>query len=126
MLLGYRSPSEISKTIAQRAAHLVVEGEDRLDVFRALRKVYGVRSKLVHEGKEADAASVVLLQQFLMAALPAVAAAHPIEKHDVLVAALDEANFREPEVLRAVQAAQWARYVPIASLCRSYLAEGGK
>lgn len=124
VLMGYNAPNELSKTISQRSAHLVAEGEPAFDVYRSVKKVYSVRSKLVHAGKPADAASLTLLQQFLMAALPAVAAAHPMANHDELVEALDSANFCTPAMMASVRTATWARYVPIVDLCRAYL--GGR
>lgn len=121
VLLGYHSPNELSKTIAQRCAHLVAAGDDAHDVFRVVKKLYGVRSKLVHEGKATDTRSLTLLQQLFMAVLPAVASAHPMTRHDELTTALDLANFTKVAMISQIRSSQWAQYVPIADLCRAYL-----
>ena len=73
-LLGENVKSEITFRLSQRGAILTSAGEGAELVFKTLRKLYSIRSKLVHEGKSVDKQSVVRMEQFLMRAIPSMAA----------------------------------------------------
>jgi len=73
VLFGDTEP-ELSYRIGLRAAHLVARSEGAILVQQAIRRLYRGRSKAVHRGAAADLADVALWQQFLMRAIPSVAA----------------------------------------------------
>lgn len=66
--------SELTYRISMRAAQLIGGGEDALRVQSAVKKLYGIRSKIVHTGKVADVEYVDVWHQLLMRAIPTVAA----------------------------------------------------
>ena len=118
VLLGHKSPGEISRSLAQRGAHLVAAGPAAATAFSHLKRLYGLRSKVVHDGKEPGFDDLTLLQQFLMAALPRVAAL-AASSHTELVRALDDANFGAAATVDAlhVSGSTWWNYVDFPSLC---------
>jgi hypothetical protein len=50
LLLERNDKSEITETLALRAAHLISAPSTRLMVYRDMKRLYGIRSKIVHSG----------------------------------------------------------------------------
>ena len=73
VLFGERG-GEITYRISTRAAQLVATGEDAVMVQKAIKKLYKIRSGVVHSGKGASKSVVDLWHQFLMCAIPSIAA----------------------------------------------------
>ena len=123
VLVGYQAKSELTRTISQRGAHLVAAGADAATVAQTLRKLYGARSSLVHSGKDPRSSDLTMLQQYLMAALPSAAAAHPLNTHRDLTDDLDAANFGLGTITNRLNEGGWWGYIPIKDCCRVYLSQ---
>lgn len=109
--------NELTHRIATRGAFLVAKApSDRQAVHAELKRLYTARSGLVHSGKSPSPADYVLLQQFLMAAIPR-AVATGLSGQD-LVAALDAAVFGEqsPQLSTLWTSAAWWSYCDFRSL----------
>ena len=117
-LLGGDLLSDITRTLAQRGAALTARGEDAVNVYKQLKKLYHVRSKLVHEGRSPTEAQLVNIHRFLMRALPSMAAL--VQKSGTLKQALnllDESLLAQRAEANYLFEAQqrWWDYVPIDS-----------
>jgi hypothetical protein len=99
---------EITHKISQRAAHLVSPGADGVTTFRRIKKLYGLRSKVVHSGSPADDEACTEWQQFLMAAIPRAAAYAGSDKQ--LIEDLDLAGFERSSELTAIDGDGWWSY----------------
>lgn len=88
---------ELSNRISTRAAHLVARGGSAFVVHKAIKKLYDKRSSVVHTGKGGSKEEVSLWHQFLMQALPSVAAWGGTVAE--LQSALDSASFRRGDAL---------------------------
>ena len=100
ILFGNRG-SEISYRISVRVAQLLAKGEDAVLVQRAVSKLYGLRSGVVHSGKSVKKQDVDLWHQLLMRAIPTVAAWGG--SVDSLRSLLDEASFNRTDELDRLQ-----------------------
>lgn len=96
-ILFGKGNGELGTLISTRAAHLVARGNNAFEVQKMIKKLYGKRSSVVHTGKGGGKAEVDLWHQFLMHALPSVAAwgGTVAELHS----ALDAASFRRGDAL---------------------------
>lgn len=98
--------SELTHRISVRSAQLVSAGEDAIRVQQVVKKLYALRSKVVHTGKGADVHRVDLWHRFLMHAIPAVAAWGG--SLDSLRRALDESTFiRSDDLARLQVRGEW-------------------
>lgn len=95
------SKSEVTNRISARAAHLLSRGEDAIRVHRAVKKFYGLRSDVVHQGKPVNKEQIDLWHQMLMHAIP-TAAAWP-GSITTLRDALDKATFLRVQELDHLQ-----------------------
>lgn len=109
--------TELKRTFRQRGAHLVSHGADCFDCDRQLSELYDLRSAVVHRGRVPSEEAVHLMQQWLMAALPAVAAIGN-ESHDELLRSLDRACYEPSAIAQIHQEGAWWRFVDFAELCR--------
>lgn len=110
--------TELKRTFRQRGTHLVATGSDCKHVDRRLSRLYDLRSKVVHRGNLPDITDVHSAQHWLMAALPAVAAAQSSTSHDDLLRALDAACYDPQEIAWLHDPRSWWRYVDYSALCR--------
>ena len=111
-LLGYGFTSEVSYRLSLRAATLVGSSND---VFEYMRKLYSLRSGVVHGGKSANFEQATKMQQALMRLVPAVAAlVHEIGTYEGAMQTLDEiAVDRSVPLPATIQEAGWWSYVPL-------------
>lgn len=99
---------EVTHKISQRAAQLVSPGAAGVTTFRRIKKLYGLRSKVVHSGSPADDQACTEWQQFLMAAIPRAAAYAGSDKQ--LIEDLDFAGFERSTELSAIDGNGWWSY----------------
>jgi hypothetical protein len=66
LVMGRNDKSEITETLALRAAHLIASPQGRLKVYQDLKKLYGVRSKIVHTGEMDVGEAQLSLFRFLV------------------------------------------------------------
>jgi gamma-glutamyl-gamma-aminobutyrate hydrolase PuuD len=117
-LLGGDLMSDITRSLAQRGAMLTARGEDAVRVYKQLKKLYRVRSKLVHEGKPPMEEQLVNIHRFLMHALPSMTALiQMVGTHKQALDLLDESLLaRRTDVDNLFEAVhRWWDYVPTAS-----------
>ena len=50
LLIGSDDKTEITETLALRAAHVIAAPKSRLRVYKDVKRLYGIRSKIVHRG----------------------------------------------------------------------------
>lgn len=103
---------ELSHKVSQRAAQLVSPGASGFATFRLMKDLYGVRSKVIHSGKQFDTDACTTWQQFLMAALPR-AAAYGASDTD-LIEDLDKAAFMRSKRLQRIDGSGWWSYCDFA------------
>lgn len=123
-LLGHKLDSEISYRLCLRATRLCRGGKD---LFKALRTLYSLRSKIVHGGKSATGENVTHLQQALMRLIPSVAAlSQECGSYDEAMATLDAlalgSGQAEP---RTISSSGWWSYVPIEACLNWPATEAG-
>ena len=117
-LLGGDLVSDITRSLAQRGAALTAQGEDAVKVYKQLKKLYRVRSKLVHEGKSPTEEDLVNIHRFLMRALPSMAALiQKVGTHKRVLELLDESLLaRRADVDYLFETEnRWWDYVPTTS-----------
>lgn len=111
------SHSEITHRVGQRAAFLVSSHPDRRPlVYKTIKDLYGARSKLVHAGARVTPDQCATLQQFLMAAIPRMAATRlPVSNART---ALDDYGFGVPvpELTEVIDKEGWWSYCDFALL----------
>lgn len=96
ILFGERG-GELTLRISTRAAHLIERGARAFKVQKVIKELYKERSSVVHTGRGGNKDSIDIWHQFLMRAIPSVAAwGGPVGQ---LQAALDEASFRRRDSL---------------------------
>lgn len=122
-LLGNGVRTEISYRLCLRAATLV--GEDPVPVFTRLRKLYDLRSGVVHEGKRASLLDATHMQQALMRLIPSVAAlTTEVGSYESALNALDSlALDRSVDLPDTIRRRGWWSYVPLAECFRAELPE---
>ncbi len=92
VLLGPREGLPIRKTLSKRGAALTAPPSQSAEMQKLIGEWYVQRSKLVHEGRRPTEEEAVRHQQYLMRAIPAMAAlAHHHDDYDAALAALDSA-----------------------------------
>ncbi|SMX90759.1 MULTISPECIES: HEPN domain-containing protein [Brevibacterium] len=120
-LLGYKLNTEISFKLSLRAT--VLEGGNSERVLRRIRKLYSIRSSVVHSGKHATFTDVTHIQQALMRFVPTMAAlSEDLGSYDSAIAHLDELAWnRQLEPSAVLTESGWWSYVPLeACFDRTY------
>ncbi len=72
-LIGDGLDGEITYRLCQRASLLVTSGDNAVRTMARIKKLYGARSRLVHDGKTPTLETVTHLQQYMMRAIPSLA-----------------------------------------------------
>lgn len=113
-LLGFNLNTEISYRIALRATAL--EGGSSKTVFFRTRKLYSVRSSVVHSGKHASFTDVTHMQQALMRLIPSMSAlSKDFGGYERAIDHLDELAWNRNRVPSSViSGGGWWSYVPLA------------
>lgn len=114
-LLGNGIRTEISYRLCLRASTLV--GYDGPKVFTTLKRLYDLRSGVVHGGKAATFEQATRLQQALMRMIPTVASlVEELGGYDHALRALDTlALDRTAPLPKTISQAGWWSYVPLAA-----------
>jgi hypothetical protein len=103
VLLGQDVQAEQRYRLSQRGAVLTSRGEHGMKVLRELRRLYDVRSRLVHRGSNPPETDVNKMHLFLMRALPSLGYLR-VESgsFEAAVALLDDAAFGRSPSLEAL------------------------
>lgn len=103
VLLGYGLQGEFRHRLSQRGALLVERDERATTIFDFLKRSYNERSRLVHAGERANTATVRRLHQFLMRAIPSMAALCKwTRSHGAAIEVLDHAPWTRGSALEAL------------------------